>query len=81
MPEQSASLPAATWAITSPKLICAFVGLKPYFSAGISSAAATRLRPARSTCARRASATGDAGACAAPALVRLQAARDTSRIQ
>ena len=31
--------------MTSPKLICAGVGLKPYLPAGISSAAATRLVP------------------------------------
>ena len=44
--------------MTSPKLICAGVGLNPYLSAGISSAAATKLRAARLALSRKASATG-----------------------
>ena len=44
--------------MTSPKLICAGVGLKPYLSAGISSAAATRLVLALLATERSASAAG-----------------------
>ena len=51
--------------MTSPKLICAGVGLKPYLPAGISSAAATRFFAARWLIERKASATGDEGAWAA----------------
>jgi hypothetical protein len=58
MLEQSASLPALMCPITSPNLICAGVGLNPYLSAGIASAAAMKLFAARSTAERTASETG-----------------------
>src|SRR6266480_1261481 len=52
------SLPSAKCTTTCRKLICAGVGAKAYFSAGISSAAATRFCAERRAFARKASATG-----------------------
>ena len=60
------------WVMTSPKLICAGVGLNPYLSAGMSSAAAMKLLLARPAAARTASETGDAGSG-----IALRAASDT----
>src|SRR5262249_61265294 len=62
--EQKKSLPSDRWLMTSPKLICAGVGLKPYLSSGISSAAATRFLACRPVASRKASATGVAWAAA-----------------
>ena len=65
--------------MTLPKLICAGVGLKPYFPAGISSAAATRLLPERCAVERKASETGAAGFRAAPVAARQQPASAMNR--
>src|SRR4051812_39253949 len=73
--EQRKSLPPERWAMTSPKLIWAGVGLKVYLPAGIASAAATRLVPARLAIERRASETGAPVSCAAAVAVRQQSAR------
>src|SRR5580765_7463538 len=79
MLEQRKSFPPARCAMTSPKLICAGVGLKPYLPAGISSAAAMRLFAERLAVERRASATGAPESCAAAVAVREQIASGMSR--
>src|SRR5688572_12815200 len=79
MLEQRASFPAPMCPITSPKLICAGVGLNPYLPAGISSAAAMKLVPARAAAERTASETGATGSCAAPLAARDQVASAMSR--
>src|SRR5690348_13545722 len=69
--------------MTSPKVICAGVGLNPYLPAGIASAAATRLRWARCSVLRNASATGDPpalwAAASDPKAVRARAASAAER--
>jgi len=73
--EHRKSFPPERCAMTSPKLICAGVGLKLYFPAGITSAAATRLVPALFAAERSASETGAPVSCAAAVAVRKQRAR------